>query len=253
MKFGLNLFSLRKQIATKEAFYATACRLADMGYDYLQFSGEPFDPETIEEVSRRAGLPVLLTHVPLDRILHDTKALVAEHAVFGCARVGLGSMPFKNLPEQEMLDNIVTLRTATERLREEGAAFFYHNHQHEFIKLSSGKTVFDALIEEIPALNFTLDTHWLQLGGVSILEYIERCKGRIECVHLKDYLPTFPDGKFKPKFAPVGDGNINWHDVIPKFLASGTRYFFVEQDDATDAEDPFAEVGRSIRYLKEHF
>ena len=55
MKFGLNLYSLRKQIATREDFYNTLCRLKELGYDYVQYSGAPFDGEMIREVSEKAG------------------------------------------------------------------------------------------------------------------------------------------------------------------------------------------------------
>ena len=42
-------------------------------------------------------------------------------------------------------------------------------------------------------------------------------------------------------------------EVAAAFRAAGAEYYLVEQDDATDYEDPFREVGSSIRYLKEHF
>ena len=71
MKFGLNLYSLRKQIATREDFYSTLCRLKEMGYYYVQYSGAPFDGEMIREVSHKAGVPVVLTHVPLARMLEE--------------------------------------------------------------------------------------------------------------------------------------------------------------------------------------
>lgn len=253
MKFGLNLYSLRKQIATREDFYSTLCRLKEMGYDYVQYSGAPFDGEMIREVSHKAGVPVVLTHVPLARMLEDASALVAEHKLFGCDRVGLGGVNFKTLTDEEILENINSIGEASRRVAAAGGRFFYHNHNHEFRHLSTGETIYDRILTTLPEVNFTLDTYWLQAGGVSILEYIKKSAGRICCVHLKDYLPTFPEGNFKAKFAPVGEGNINWHDVIPAFAAAGAEYYLVEQDDATDYEDPFREVGSSIAYLKKNF
>ncbi len=259
MKFGLNLFSLRKQITTKEDFLATMKKLGEMGYDYVQYSGGAWDPEMVREVSREVGLPVVLTHVKLAMMLEDPAALVAGHARFGCENIGLGMFEFRGTDEAGKRAGIAKIGEAAQKITAAGAKFFYHNHNFEFQKMENGKTVFDALIEECPNVNFILDTFWLQSGGVSILEYIEKLKGRIGCVHLKDFLPTFvkheETGKYasKPKFAPVGDGNINWHAVIPAFVAAGAEYFLVEQDDATDYEDPFAQVERSIKYLKENF
>ena len=155
--------------------------------------------------------------------------------------------------EEEMLSNIDQIGEAAARVKAAGGEFFYHNHNFEFQRLSTGETVFDRILNTLPDVNFTLDTYWLQSGGVAVLEYIKKAAGRLCCVHLKDYLPTFPEGQFKAKFAPVGEGNINWQDVIPAFRAAGAEYYLVEQDDATDYEDPFREVGSSIAYLKKNF
>lgn len=259
MRFGLNLFSLRKQIDTKEKFLATAKALKEMGYDYLQYSGGPWEPKTVKEVSEAVGLPVVLTHVKLDRMLNDPEKLVAEHKLFGCENVGLGAFDFRGADEATRREGIAKVGRAAEKISKAGANFFYHNHNFEFVKMESGKTVFDTIVTECPAVHFILDTFWLQSGGVSIIEYIEKLKGRIGCVHLKDFLPFFvkneETGKYesKPKFAPVGDGNINWHSVIPAFVEAGAQYFLVEQDDATDYEEPLSQVARSIQYLKENF
>lgn len=253
MTFGINLFTLRKQIATPQAFLETAEKLRDMGYECLQFSGAPYNPAVIREVSEKTGLPVVLTHMPLDRILNDTKALVAEHRRFGCERIGLGYMEFKGLPEEQILLNIAKIGEAARRVEAEGAQFFYHHHHHEFQRLSDGETIFDRIFRTCPEVNFTLDTFWLQAGGVSVTEYIEKCRKRCACVHLKDYLPTFPERKFVPAFAPVGDGNLNWAQIMASLSGAGVSYALVEEDDATDRADPLGEVGRSIAYLQKNF
>lgn len=252
MKFGLNLYSLREQISTKEDFLKTATKLKELGYDYLQYSGGPWEPEWIREVSEEVGMPVVITHVKLPQMLEDPAKIVAEHRHFGCNNVGLGGFNSRSLPEEEILQGIRDIHRAAKELTAEGAKFFYHNHHFDFQKLSDGRTIFEAIIE-CPEVNVILDTFWLQAGGVAILEYIDKLKGRIGCVHLKDYLPTFEGKAFTPQFMPVGDGHINWHAVIPAFLKAGAEYFFVEQDNATKCDDPFEQVGRSIKYLKENF
>ena len=76
MQAGLNLYSLRKSIGTEEDFLATAEKLKEMGYSYLQYSGAAFDPERIRRVCEASGMTVFLTHVPMDRILSDTEKLM---------------------------------------------------------------------------------------------------------------------------------------------------------------------------------
>lgn len=254
MKFGLNLFSLRKQIETPEAFLATAKALKEMGYTTLQFSGAPFEPETIKSVSEATEMPIVLTHVPFDRILNDTAALVKEHDVFGCRNIGLGAMKFKFMTDAQIMDGIGQLEEAGKKLNALGAKFFYHHHAHEFCKMENGKTIFDTILENTEHVNITMDTHWLQVGGVSITEYIAKSAGRLECVHLKDYIPKYDEeGKLQTVFAPVGEGNINWRDVIDAMKKADVKNYLVEQDNASLLEDPLGQVGSSIRYLKKHF
>ncbi len=254
MKFGLNLYSLSGQIATEEGFLETLIKLKELGYEYVQLSGRPLDGEITKRVSEKSGMPVILSHTPLDKIKDETEWVVNEHKKFGTDRVGLGYYPMYDQDEKAIFEKIKTFGEIADKVSKAGARFYYHNHHFEFRKLSDGKTIFDHYIEDYPNVNFIMDTYWLQTGGVNILEYIDKCKGRIECVHLKDYRVVFDEnGKFEAKYAPVGDGNINWKEVIPAFIKAGAKYFLVEQDDATIYPDPFEQVGRSIKYLKENF
>ena len=255
MKAGLNLFSVRHALKTEEDFLKTALRLKEMGYDYLQFSGAPFDAPMIARVVEASGMPVYLTHVPMERILTDTDKLMEEHASFGCYNIGLGAMPSRVIADEALCKKtIADLNAAGERMAQKGFRFFYHHHNYEFFK-HGGQTVFDYMIENAPYINFTVDTYWLQYGGVDVAEMLAKLKGRIACVHLKDYgmaCKAREDGGFnyEPVFAPVGDGTINFKKAVQAALESGAEYFFVEQDNAPEFDDPFAQVQASIDYIK---
>ena len=250
--FGLNLYSLRNSIKTENELLETAIRLKDMGYSFLQFSGAPFDADMIKRVSDESGMPVVLTHVPMDRIIGDTDKLMEEHALFGCTRIGLGAMGSKIILDETLCKKTIEdLEAAAEKMEANGFSFFYHNHHHEFYAYH-GETVFDYMIKNAPHINFTFDTYWAQYGGVNVERFIDKLNGRINCVHLKDYRITLKE-KLVPDYAPVGDGLIDFASIIPKMKAAGAEYFIVEQDNAADAADPFAEVERSIKYLKEAF
>ncbi|MBR1983536.1 MAG: sugar phosphate isomerase/epimerase [Clostridia bacterium] len=254
MEFGINLYSLAGQIKTEEDFLNTLLRLKEMGYSYVQLSGRPVDGEIAKRVSEKAGMPIVLTHSPIARIKDDTENLVKDHASFNCVRVGLGYVNYASMTNDERIAQIKELQKLAEKLNSYGAKFYYHNHHYEFIKLDDGKTIYDHIILQCPDVNLIMDTYWLQTGGVDIVEYVNKAKGRIDCVHLKDYRVTFDaEGKFQAKFAPIGDGNINFKKIIPEMVKAGVKYFLVEQDDATVYDDPFEQVERSIKYLKENF
>ena len=256
MKAGINLFTLRHAIKTEADLLSTAIRLRDMGYSYLQFSGAPFDADAIARVSRESGMPFVLTHVPMDRILGDTEALMEEHSRFGCKNIGLGMMPRDIIADESACKKkIEELDRAAEKMKACGFNFYYHHHHFEFTK-HSGETVFDYMINNAPNINFTADTYWLQFGGVNVCEYLKKLSGRIECVHLKDYTigtRTDESGKLdmKPVYAPVGDGTIDMKAAVAAAKEGGAKYFLVEQDNAPEADDPFGQVERSIKYIRE--
>ena len=157
-----------------------------------------------------------------------------------------------------MVEQVAELNEAGERMAKRGFKFFYHNHHYEFYK-NNGQTVYDYMIENAPFINFTLDTYWLQYAGVDILDYVKKMKGRIDCIHLKDYqiirkrISPEETGPVSPDYAPVGKGTLKWHEIIPAALASGTKNFIVEEDSAAQYADTLAEVEYSIKYLKANF
>lgn len=256
MKAGLNLYSIRKLIATEKDFIETAKKLKVMGYDYMQFSGVPYNHEMIKRVVDESGMPVVLTHVGFDRIVSDTEKLVEEHLSFGCKNIGLGAMPRDNLKdENEWMKRIDELNVVAEKISKLGAKFFYHNHQFEFFRFSNGKTAFDYMIEDAPNFNFILDSYWVQVGGKDPVTFADRIKGRIECVHLKDYRmdrKINEDGTtdFSSRYAPVGGGNLDFKAIVKAWKELGAKYFLVEQDDACDYADPLGQVKQSIDYIK---
>lgn len=261
MNAGLNLFSIRDFLKTEESFLDAAKKLKAMGYSYMQYSGGPFEPDRIRRVSEAAGLPVVVTHVPEERILNDLDNLMEDHKVFGCKNIGLGSIPITDLIDSEtgIIDEknckamIGKLEQAAARMAENGFRFFLHNHHYEFMRMSNGERIFEYIVENAPHINFTLDIYWLQYAGMDVLATVERLKGRIACVHLKDcavrYNLKSETFECKPVFERVGYGNIDFKTIVPKLKEAGVEYFLVEQDNAYSFDDPLAQVEDSIRYI----
>ena len=236
MNAGLNLYSIRNFLDTEENFLSAMLKLKEMGYSYMQFSGAPFDAERIKRVGEASGLPFVLTHVPMDRILNDTDALMAEHALFGCKNIGLGMMPKEALAdENKCRETIAALEDAAIRMAEKGYKLFYHHHHFEFMRCSDGRTIFDMLVEDAPHVNFTLDTYWLQYGGMDVCAWLLQHAERLHCVHLKDYTVS----GFDIRMAPVGAGSLDFPKILDILCKNGvTEYALVEQDDCYGAS-PF--------------
>lgn len=249
--FGLNLFSLRSLIQTEKEFLSVAETLKKQGYAYLQFSGASLPAETIKKVSEESGMPIVLTHMPMNRIVNDTERLMEEHALYGCRNIGLGMMPLDIIKdEKKCKETIAALNKAGEKMEQNGFRFFYHHHHFEFVRYGD-ETVLDYMIRTAPHINFTADTYWLQYGGADVCAYLKKLSGRISCVHLKDYrVQEKKDGSLAPEFAPVGDGSFDFKTIVREAETSGTEYFLVEQDNAVEYADPLEQVARSAAYLK---
>ncbi len=254
MEVGLNLFSIKNLLSTEKDYFETLKKLKEMGYSFVQFSGAPLNPEMIKKGIEESGLPVVLTHVPLDRILNDTDKLIEEHFSFGCKNIGLGAINEEFVKEDSTWRKTVDkLNSTAEKIKNAGGKFFYHHHHYEFHKLDNGQTVFDYMVENAPNINFTVDTYWLQFAGQNPITFVDKINGRMECVHLKDYRIDRKQHdfcEFKPGYAPVGTGSLDFKGIIENYKKLGTKYFLVEQDDASTYDNPLEQVKISIDYLK---
>ena len=87
---------------------------------------------------------------------------------------------------------------------------------------------------------------------MDILSTLEKLKGRIACVHLKDYKQIYNEEtkRIEPTFSPVGEGLLNFKAIVEKMKTLGVEYYLVEQDNAALLPDTLGEVERSIKYIQ---
>lgn len=241
MRIGAQLYTVREFCKTTDDFALTLRKVADIGYTTVQVSGTcAFEPEWLKGELAKNGLECVLTHTKPAAMLEDAVKVANDHHVFGCKHVGLGSYPFR---DEGTPDSFFTeYQPVAQALKENGCYFMYHNHDGEFRKID-GKTIMDHIAERFAAdeLGFTVDTFWVQAGGADPALWIEKLSGRVPCIHLKDFV-------YGRKYAPVGEGNINFDRVFEKAEAAGTRFMLVEQDDCY-GEDPFDCLKRSFDFL----
>lgn len=252
MNLGLNLYSVRNLIKTDEDLIKTTIALKEMGYEYLQYSGAPFNAKAIKEASEKANMPFVLTHVPIERIIDDTDKLMEEHALFGCKNIGLSTIPWsKIVVEDEMKSTVEKLEIVGEKMKKNGFSLFYHNHHVDFLRYGD-KNVLEYFFENAPHVNFTLDIYWAQYGGEDVISLIKKMKGRIACVHIKDYLIVYENGKFEPRSAAIGDGNLDLINIVSALKENGAEYFLVEEENAADYPDTLGEIKRNVDYARKY-
>lgn len=245
MEIGAQFFTVREFCKTPEAFAESLKKVADIGYRTVQISGTcAYEPEWLKNELKKNGLRCVLTHNPAEKLQNATAQVAAEHDVFDCRYVGLGSFRFQEETEGLRYEDFLRLyKPVAKTLKENGKYFMYHNHALEFKKYD-GKLILSRLAEDMSPdeMGFTLDTFWVQVGGGDPAQWIERLSGRVPCIHLKDYA-------YDKTMAVIGEGNINFDRVFEKAESAGTEYMLVEQDNC-NGENPFDCLKRSYEYLK---
>lgn len=235
---GAQLYSIRDRTQSKGEYLEALKALAAMGYNICQVSGQsrgiPF-PE-IREMMDEAGLAPIATHIPFEDLTDRLEEVIRNHKALRCEYPGVGSIPEKY---RGSADGFIAfareIGAIAERLEEEGMHLLYHNHNFEFERFKDvNKTGMELLIEYAPrALQFELDVFWVQAAGASPTEWIERVRGRMDVVHFKEM--TCAPG-LAVKMAPIGEGNMNWIDIMAACESTKVKYAFIEQDDAVETD-----------------
>lgn len=251
MKIGAQLFTLREFCKDLPSFAETLKKVADIGYTTVQVSGTcAYEADWLKQELDKNGLKCVITHTAPALLREQLPKVCADHKHFGSHCVGLGMYSFKMddlaASYQDFLD---IYKPIAREIKENGLYFMYHNHHYEFAHLG-GMTLLERMAQDFAAdeMGFTLDTFWVQAGGANPVDCIKMLSGRLPCIHLKDY--AFANtGKFSDNIAVVGEGNINFPDVIKTAADAGTEYLLVEQDNC-HGEDPFDCMKRSYDNLR---
>jgi sugar phosphate isomerase/epimerase len=246
---GAQLYTCRDFCKTIEGVAETFRKVSEIGYTAVQISGfGPVNPQAVADLAAKHGLTIAATHIKWDRLFDDTDAIIAEHKLWGCRHLATGGFPFEFTGSEADLDPFLeALPKVTEILVPEGMDYSYHNHNHEMVRVG-GKTWLELLYEKAPAehLKAEIDTYWIQAGGGDPAAYIRKYPGRQPLVHFKDMTVTV---QREARFAPIGEGNLNWPAILDACREAGVQYALVEQDKCYGM-DPFEALAISYRNLK---
>ncbi len=243
MILGAQFYSLRDRTGDKEGMTESFRRVAEMGYEAVQISGGArLSGEEFRALSAEYGLPILITHSPLDRILHDTDALIEEHLAFGAKQIGLGAPPPEYRESAESWRRLIEeLRVPVQRMRAAGLMFGYHNHFFEFDPIGD-TCAYEILIRETE-WQFIADVYWYLYAGQDPVAMLKRLRGRVPYIHLKDM------AKEDTGITVCGTGRIDFVPIIAAAEEAGSLAAFIEQDNAPDLGDSYLQMAEAARLL----
>lgn len=252
-QFGLQLYTIRDYMKTEEDFAASMKKIADMGYKDLHTAGCEIDEARFIEIIKENGMSICGTHYNYEKLCNDVEGTVKLHRLWETDNIGVGMMPGSSANSLEALKEFIAKYNEMAKIyASEGFKLTYHNHAFEFQRIDGTKTIMDYLYEEFDPENitFVLDTCWVQAGGGDVRHWIEKLKGRIDILHLKDCMRVVNDGHQGLTMTEVGNGTIWMEGVIETARKCGVKYYVVEQDANWLGGDPFASVKVSADYLK---
>ena len=244
-RIGAQYYTIRSSCQTIEDFDASCKKIKEIGYKLVQLSGiGKFSAEEIKPILDKYGLEVVCTHRPAANYLENLDGEIEFHKTIGAKICGLGSMPGFNTNPETIEEFAKNFAPVADKLAEHGLIFAYHNHAFEFEKVN-GKYAFDIIAEKNTNFKFILDVYWLAIAGINPAKFIKKYADKIACVHFKDL--KIKDNK--PCYAEIGQGNLEWDEIISACEQAGVEYALVEQD--TCDGDPFDSLKISYDFLKE--
>jgi sugar phosphate isomerase/epimerase len=240
---GIQLWTVKS--AAEKDLEGTLRKVYAAGFREIEFAGYyGKSPADIGKLMRDIGFTLVSTHAGAgdiakngDKILADAKALGLKYVVASSP----GVTPEKEkLPWEERMKavdltdwkwNADLFNKFGKQVKDAGLEFGYHNHSAEFKKFGD-VTAFDYLFgnTDPDLVKIQLDVGWVTVAGHDPIAILDKYKGRVVSLHVKDVGKRGADGKDPPSVA-LGEGVTDWKKVIGKAHATGVKHYFYEQEE----------------------
>jgi sugar phosphate isomerase/epimerase len=239
---AVQLYTLRSLLQDPSKIGVVLDRVHEIGYRAVEVAGIP--PDGVARFGReleRTGLVACAAHVALERLRKDLDDAASECKGWGCEYVVIPALPEQQRSREGFRQFAAESTELAQRLGAHGLKLAYHNHAYE-LERTGDETWLETLLKS-SAIDAEFDTYWLQFGGADPTGWIRRHKGRVPLVHFKDLAVD----RGSPFDAEVGEGNLNWPDILNACREAGTKWLVVEQD--TPRRDPLESVSISYANL----
>jgi len=260
-KLGYQLFSVNEDM--KQDPLGTLTKMKVMGYQDFEIYG--FDPEKLTyygidatDFKKRLNdmdLTVTSGHYGftdylaksnsdlkwyVDKCIQGAKALNSPYITWPWL-----APAYRNIEGYKLM--VSKLNPIGQQVSDAGLTFAYHNHGFEFDD-HDGVNAYDMIMNETdPALvKLQLDMYWVMHAGTTTpKELINKQPGRFVMWHIKDMDAITRD------YSELGNGAINYVNVLPDPKTSGLVYYYIEQG-GNFAHSALKSAEDSAVYLKQN-
>ena len=247
-KIGAQLFTIRERMQTEDDFVSSMKKIKDIGFSTVQISGTPLGAQFMKKVLDDLGLTCVVTHRSFADFRENLSEIMEYNSILGCDSCSIGMAPLDMLKTEDGVSAFIDEANGiADKLCDNGFVFGYHNHSAEFMK-HGGKTIMERFLTETDPekFRFILDTYWVQVGGKDPAKFIRSIGKRAMYIHFKD-VRIDPENMFASEFSEIGEGNLDWDDIIAACDEAGAKCALIEQDICR--RDPFESLKMSRDFL----
>jgi len=250
---GVALYTVRHELSERPE--ETIRALADFGYRHVEMGIG--DVDRLRPYLNDAGLAVTSTGI-------DSEAIRADELVPSIAAAERQEVRFLVLatPVRETLDEYrkyaLALNAAGAMCGRSGIDLCLHFHSFEFESFGNQRP-FDVIMDvlDFSTVSLEVDAFWISMGGLDPAGFLREHRARCRLLHLKDrragiqdsYLPARQFIENTPQaFEEVGDGILDFPEILRAAQEVGVTYAYVEQDSTPG--DAVESVRQSFTYLQ---
>jgi sugar phosphate isomerase/epimerase len=241
------LYTVRDRLRDRHQLAEVLGRLREIGYEGVEVASlGPDAADHLGEELARTGIKACAAHESVESLTADLSGVADRCRSWGCGYVVVPSLPQPYHSAAGFRRFAQEAAEIARQLSPHGLGLAYHNHNFE-LERWDGKTGLEILFESAPGdtLQAELDTYWLQAAGASPAAWLRKLKGRVPLVHLKDM--TVIDGRAVQ--TEVGNGNLEWAEILTASREAGAEWLIVEQDETE--RDSLKSLAISFRNLAE--
>jgi sugar phosphate isomerase/epimerase len=183
---SVQLYSVRDRLA--DDLEGTLERLAALGFTNVEpYGAFVVDSDDYVAALASTGLSAPSAHAGVLDLSDPSPAFEAA------AAIGVKTIidPAHRTDDWESISGIARIaeriNTAAERAREYGLRLGYHNHWWELESRPNGTPALELLAHRLTDdVVLEVDTYWVEVGGVDVVDLLGRLGDRVQLLHVKD-------------------------------------------------------------------
>lgn len=209
LKLGLQMWSIHN-IFVNEGFEYAFKKMAEMGYQGIEFAmggsatlservGYEVDPKEVRKMMDYYGIEAFGNHIAMDELLKNPKKVLEENQILGISYAATGpAFEGDRLPMRDQIKKYEDCTKAAKLCKENGIQFQVHCAVYGYLHDYKGRMTWEGMIEEVGSdlLQPEFDTAWVLCSGCDIPSLMNKYKGNVGVLHLKDYKPVQYDTEY---------------------------------------------------------